>query len=131
MRLEDFLDQHAEKRSFAAGHPLFVKGAQADAAYCIISGEVEITDGPPGAGALLARLGPGEIFGEMALLRFDSYTLSARAATDVQVFVITPGLLHEQVRQLHPLIKTILDMLVERVHSVNQVLIDLDKANKT
>ena len=126
MRLQDFLSQTATKQSFFKGQSIFAKGAQAENAFFIIQGAVEIHDGK----SVMAKLGEGEIFGEMALLRFDEYTLSARAAEDTDVYVIAPALLQEQIRSLHPLVKAILDTLVERIHGVNEVLIDLDKANK-
>lgn len=127
MRLEDYLDQATETKSFNKGALIFAQGQEANAAYYIIEGEVEIFQ--PDS-AVLAKLGPGQIFGEMALLRFDSYTLSAQAASLLKVHVITPAMLQEQIRAAHPLVKAILDMLAERVRTVNEVLIDLETAKQ-
>lgn len=127
MRLDEFLQKNAEKQTFRKDELIFEEGREADAAYYIISGEVEIFKGLPGKEPIMAMLEPGEIFGEMALLRYDSYTLSARAASNLELYVITPEILQEQVRNTHPLIKAILDMLVERVNTVNEVLIDLEQ----
>ncbi len=49
----------------AAGALLFETGAQADAAYVVLEGELEIR---AGNGALLGRSGPGALVGEQALL---------------------------------------------------------------
>ncbi len=127
MRLEDYLDQATDTKSFTKGSLIFSQGQEADAAFYIIEGEVEIFQPD---GAVLAALGAGQIFGEMALLRFDSYTLSARASVALKVHVITPSLLQDQVRSAHPLVKAILDMLIERVRTVNDILIDLDTAKQ-
>ncbi len=129
MRLEDYLEKSAARKNFRKGESVFEEGAQADAAYYIISGQVEIFK-KSGASGVVASLREGEIFGEMALLRFDRYTLSARAAEDTEVFVVTPAMLQEQVRATHPLIRAILGMLVERIHGVNEVLIDLDSTTR-
>ncbi len=128
MRIEDFLAENAEKKTFPEGRVIFEEGRQADCAYFITRGKVEIFKGPPAKNSVLAVLGPGEIFGEMALLRFDHYTLSARAAADTEVRIITPEMLQTQLRETHPLIRAILDRLVERIHEANAVLIDLDSA---
>ncbi len=128
MRLEDFLAENAEKKAFPKVHKIFTEGQQADCAYFVIQGKVEIFKGPPAKNSVMAILGPGEIFGEMALLRFDRYTLSARAVADTEVYVIVPEMLQAVLHETHPLIRAILDRLVERIHEANAVLIDIDSA---
>lgn len=130
MRLEEFLAGQAEKKSFAKGAAIFSQGEQAKAAYYIISGVAEIFRDQDGQKSVLASLTTGEIFGEMALLRFDEYTLSARAIEDTQVYLITPAIMQQQIRSTPPLIKAVLDMLVDRIHETNQVLIDLDNISQ-
>lgn len=127
MRLEEFLETNTKIKTFAAGEDIFAEGEQAGAAYYIIEGRVEIYKGPPGPESRMAELGPDEIFGEMALLRYDKYTLSARALEETKAYVILPEILHEQLRAAHPLVRALLDMLVERIHNVNEVLIDIDQ----
>lgn len=129
MRLEEFLEQNAQIHSFAKGQILFSEGDQADAAYYIISGKIEIYKTLREAPATMAMLGPEQIFGEMALLRYDDYTLSAKAVEETSVYIITPDLLHNQIRETHPLVKAILDGLLERIHGVNELLIDIDRAS--
>jgi CRP-like cAMP-binding protein len=65
---------------FAAGHVFFNSGDPADAAFLIESGQVEIIregNGP----APLAKLGPGSVFGEMALIEERPHSATARAAS--------------------------------------------------
>jgi CRP-like cAMP-binding protein len=128
MRLEEFLTQNTEQKKFGKGEIIFTEGTQAEAAYYILQGQVEIFKGT--GKTSVGLLGPGQIFGEMALLRFNEYTLSARAHEDTVVHVIMPELLHSQIRATHPLIQSILNMLVDRVHELNEVLIDLENANR-
>ncbi|HKU69430.1 MAG TPA: cyclic nucleotide-binding domain-containing protein [Burkholderiales bacterium] len=55
--------------SFAAGASLMRQGQPADGAYIIESGDADVTTALPGGGtAAVAKLGPGSVLGEMALL---------------------------------------------------------------
>ncbi len=128
MRLEQFLEESAEVKTFAAGEVIAVEGQTAEAAYVVKSGKVSVYSEHDGHESVLGSLGPDEIFGEMALLRYDVYTLNVRADEDTACYVITPDLLHGQIRETPPLVKAILDALVDRIHDVNDVLIDIDVA---
>lgn len=130
MRLDEFLKKNTQVKTFEKGQSIFGKGEEAAAAYYVIDGAVEIFQGEGEKPSVMAVLGADEIFGEMALLRFDKYTLSARAAAKTRLYVITPELLQEQIRATHPLIKAIIDMLVDRVHNANEILIDHDRLNR-
>ncbi len=126
MSLESFLSAHSQVRSFSAGEVIIAEGEQAEAAFVIKNGYATVFRERVGvAEAILARLGPGAVFGEMALLRYDRYTLSVRAQSDVEVYVIPPALLHDQIRQTPPLVRAILDMALDRVNETNEALIDL------
>jgi CRP/FNR family transcriptional regulator, cyclic AMP receptor protein len=56
------------ERSFRAGQVIYEEGEQGDALYVIQSGQVELTRAGPDGPRLVARLGPGELFGELAAL---------------------------------------------------------------
>lgn len=127
MSLDAFLSAHAQVQVFEAGAPIVVEGAQAEAAYVLREGHAAVfRKRANGSEALLARLGPGDIVGEMALLRYDFYTLSVRAESPVVAYVIPPDLLHDQMRQTPPLVRAILDMLLDRVNETNEALIDIE-----
>lgn len=130
MRLEEFLTQNTDKKSFKKSEMIFSEGAQGHAAYYIISGKVEIFKGEAENKSSVATLGSGQIFGEMAILRFDEYTLSAQAAEDTIVHIITPAILQKELQAAHPLIRAILDMLADRIRETNEVLIDIDRLNR-
>ena len=50
------------------GQVVFNQGDEADAAYVIVSGRVDVTAGHDGADVRLGELGPGEVFGELGLI---------------------------------------------------------------
>ena len=70
---------------FAAGDEIFSEGDPAEDAFVIDSGEIDIVKEVDGQPVVLARLGAGEIFGEMGLVDDKPRSATARAATEVQV----------------------------------------------
>jgi MFS family permease len=74
-----------EPMSVAAGKPVFSQGDVGDRFYLIEAGTAEVRgDGKP-----VATLGPGEVFGEIALLRRVPRTATVRARTDLRLQSLT------------------------------------------
>ncbi len=74
---------------FASGDLIVRQGEPADRFYVVVRGEVSVTrDGPRGEPVEVARLGPGEFFGEIGLLGKKPRTASVAAATPVEVLVL-------------------------------------------
>jgi CRP-like cAMP-binding protein/cytochrome P450 len=74
------------QHTFEAGATIFRQGDPPDRFYVVRRGEVEVLLEEPGrAPRLLARLGPGEPFGEIGLLQAVPRTATVRAATRVTV----------------------------------------------
>ncbi|MFN7145623.1 MAG: serine/threonine-protein kinase, partial [Myxococcota bacterium] len=74
-----------ERRAFPADTEIVREGDAADAAYILVEGTVEVRQN----GGPIAELGPGEIFGEAALLTGGTRTASVIALTDVVARVLT------------------------------------------
>lgn len=72
------LARRAQDRHVEAGHVIVREGAAGDAFYVIVSGEAEVNR----RGRTVARLGPGQFFGDLALLD--------RAPRNATVTAITP-----------------------------------------
>lgn len=94
-----------------AQEPLFRKGDQGDKMYILVEGEVRVHDG----NHVIARLGPGNVFGEFALI--DEETRSASVTTEKECLLlylekdimvplmgkypeILMGLLHTQIKRM-------------------------------
>ncbi|MGQ9786501.1 MAG: cyclic nucleotide-binding domain-containing protein [Anaerolineae bacterium] len=76
-------------RYVPAGDTLFVPGDPGDAMYFIETGQIEIVSrDPDGTQHILARLIPGDYFGEMALLTGRSRTVAARAAKHTSLWTL-------------------------------------------
>jgi len=81
----DQLARGLELSSIAGGSTVFSQGDEGDRFYLIEAGSAEVLgDGKP-----VATLGPGDVFGEIALLRRVPRTATVRARTDLQLQSLT------------------------------------------
>jgi EAL domain-containing protein (putative c-di-GMP-specific phosphodiesterase class I) len=99
------------KQKLAAGELLFEQGDEGSCAYIVESGVIEILHG---GGRIVARLGAGEIFGEMALLGERSRAAAARAAEDTVLTRFTQDYLSERVQAADPMVRHLLRTLSRR-----------------
>ncbi len=88
--LAEFFGSHGVSRErFDAGEVIFREGDPGDRMYAIIQGEVEILREEPGKGeTVLARLGPGQYFGEIALVSTGPRVATVRTLTPVELAVM-------------------------------------------
>ena len=73
---------------FEPGQSNFLQGDEGDCAYFIRSGEVEVLQGSTGAEKVVAKLAPGQYFGEMALLKNAPRNATVRAVSRTEVAVL-------------------------------------------
>lgn len=119
------LQKTAELRSYAAGQMIFAQGDPGDGFFHIESGEVEIS---ARAGdddrRVFARVGPGEIFGEMAVLDDGPRSAAAIASQDTRAYFIGREELF-RILQAHPeAMIRLLRFFSQRVRNTNQQYID-------
>jgi CRP/FNR family transcriptional regulator, cyclic AMP receptor protein len=82
----------AVPRSFPAATRVFHEGDNSDACYIVKSGNFRVTrEHSDGRAITLATLGPGEIFGELAMLDGDRRSASAEAITDGELLALPAG----------------------------------------
>jgi CRP-like cAMP-binding protein len=79
---------------FVAGSTVVRQGDPGESAFIIVKGECVVyrTDGS-GKEIVLRQMGPGDVFGETAVLSHKTRTASVRAETDVVVMVVTADIL--------------------------------------
>jgi CRP/FNR family transcriptional regulator, cyclic AMP receptor protein len=86
--LERF-SQVAVPRTFPAGTRVFHEGDDSDACYIVKEGSFRVTrEHSDGRAITLATLGPGEIFGELAMLDGDQRSASAEALTEGELLAL-------------------------------------------
>ncbi len=119
----------ARKTKFPAGTIVFNHGDRRDVAYIIDSGEVHIIDPH---GAVVGKLGAGDIFGEMALIDNGVRSATATVVKDAKLFVLSRDLLKERMEDLDPLVGLLVSLLVEhyriaRKHLPESIKVEADE----
>ena len=80
----DVLALHVDHAQFAPGQEIFRQGDHGDRFYVIATGEAEVI----GDGRLIRTMGPGDGFGEIALLRDTVRTATVRARTPLRLHTL-------------------------------------------
>jgi CRP/FNR family cyclic AMP-dependent transcriptional regulator len=110
----------AVPRSFPAGTRVFHEGDPSDVCYIVREGSFRVTrEHSDGRAITLATMGPGEVFGELAMLDGDVRSASAEAITDGELLALPA----KDVRALlarHPEISVkLVSALVRRLRAAN------------
>ncbi|MFK7930650.1 MAG: cyclic nucleotide-binding domain-containing protein [Myxococcota bacterium] len=112
-------------RQIKAGQTLFLRGDPGTELFLLVHGEVDIEG--EGEGKVLATLGPGRSFGEMALLDEPGRSATARAKSDVEVLVIPRDAFFRLLRGNPPLaVKILWNMLLRLSGNLRRTSADLD-----
>jgi CRP/FNR family cyclic AMP-dependent transcriptional regulator len=83
------LCRYAKNATLKRGATIYSKGDPGNSLYVVISGTAKMSiSSPDGRSAILNLIGPGEIFGEIALLDGRERTADATANTNCEVFII-------------------------------------------
>ncbi|MFC1707062.1 protein kinase [Planctomycetota bacterium] len=103
---------------FTAGAKIIAEGDVADAAYIITRGTCRVHKTIDGEQRVLRTMGPGEVFGETALILSAPRTATVEAVDDVTVQVVTPDEL-DKAFEFHPWLKRIVRTITERFRELD------------
>jgi CRP/FNR family transcriptional regulator, cyclic AMP receptor protein len=111
----------AVPRSFPAGTRVFHEGDRSDACYIVREGSFRVTrEHSDGRAITLATLGPGEVFGELAMLDGDTRSASAEALSDGELLAL-PATDVKALLARHPEISLkLVAALVRRLRAANE-----------
>jgi CRP/FNR family cyclic AMP-dependent transcriptional regulator len=85
----DQLCRYAKHTSLKRGATICSKGDPGNSLFAVISGTVKISiSSPEGRNAILNLIGPGEVFGDIAVLDGQERTADATANTNCELYVI-------------------------------------------
>ncbi|MCZ6549733.1 MAG: FAD-dependent oxidoreductase [Deltaproteobacteria bacterium] len=100
---------------FEAGETIFRQGDRGDRLYIVVDGDVEVVKAEPGeqGETVLARLGPGECFGEMALVSDNLRMATVRSCTSVNVLTLDRDAFQSLFAHLPPL-RGLFQQLIEQ-----------------
>jgi CRP/FNR family cyclic AMP-dependent transcriptional regulator len=119
-----------QERKIKPNSTIFTENMPAEALYIVKSGSVRITMmAREGEEISLLLLGPGEFFGELALIQDDVRLVSARADSSVEILLITrkdfQALLEIAPRTASRILLAIAKLLALRVKAYSDRLKDL------
>ncbi|MEO5375775.1 MAG: cyclic nucleotide-binding domain-containing protein [Alphaproteobacteria bacterium] len=109
-----------DRKVFYAGQTVFKMGEMGDRAYLVQEGLIEIVrPNPNGPGEkVLGTIGPGGIFGEMALIDAQPRMASARAQEQTTVIIIGQQQFTDKLGKADPFIRALLNIFVRNIREM-------------
>jgi CRP/FNR family cyclic AMP-dependent transcriptional regulator len=109
---------------YSKGQVIFKEGTPGEIAYIIKTGSIEISvEGPEGK-LVLAKLPPGAIFGEMALvLKENKRTATATALEDSEIVAVYKNYFMEYLKGSPVIMVSLLTALIERLQETTTRLL--------
>lgn len=104
-------ERNAPRRVLEAGEPVFFEHQQGDEMYAVLSGRIDVLT----YGKVLEQVGPGGMFGEMALIDEGPRSAAALAAEPSEVFVISRALFLRLVAENPPFALHVMKVLTQRL----------------
>lgn len=101
-----------------AGEVIISEGDQAAGVFIIASGKVEVVRGQGSNQQVLATLGPGDFFGEMALFEGFPRNATVRALEDTECLVMTRWDFLAELKNHPEIAVAMLPVLVRRLRAV-------------
>ena len=107
-----------DRREYPAGRVLFDQGQKGSHAYVLEEGEVDIIRMHGDERRVLGRLGPGSIFGEMALIDDKPRMAGAVTVSKCTCLVISREQFQARTGDANPFVQALLRILVSNVRSL-------------
>ena len=110
----------ARRRKYAPGEVIIKEGGSAVGCFIVASGEVEVIKDldSPDRKEVLATLGPGDFFGEMAIIDDSPRSATVRAIKDTECIAITRWDFMAEVRTRPDIAIQMLPVLVKRIRAL-------------
>lgn len=109
---------------YKKGEQIIKQGDYGISIYIILNGSVEVFRESEDADVVLGTMGPGDIFGEMVFLTkgAEVRSASARALEDTELEVWHPDDLSKKYEEISPVLKTMMDQVLERLLRMQRLL---------
>ncbi len=122
---QEALRKIAVERSFTAGQQIFKEGDSGDGIYVVKEGTVEILVAMnQNAGRVFAKLGPGDMFGEMAVVELKPRSATAFAKTKTEVYFLPRNELLKMLENSPALALELLREISQRLRDFNRRYVD-------
>jgi CRP/FNR family transcriptional regulator, cyclic AMP receptor protein len=117
----DEISRVAVPRSYPKGVRVFHEGDHSDACYIVRSGDLRVTrEHPDGRAIALATLGPGDIFGELAMLDGEARSASVEALTECQLLALPAADVRRLLRGSSEITVKLVVALTRRLREANE-----------
>lgn len=107
-----------DRKVYYAGQTVFKMGEIGDRAYLVQEGLIEIVRNSPEGEKVLGTIGPGGIFGEMALIDAQPRMATARAQEQTTVIIIGQQQFTDKLARADPFIKALLNIFVRNIREM-------------
>jgi CRP-like cAMP-binding protein len=108
-------------RAFPAGVRVFHEGDHSDACYLVRSGDLRVTrEHPDGRAIALATLGPGDLFGELAMLDGEARSASVETLTDSELLALPAADVRRLLADRPEISVKLIAALVRRLRETNE-----------
>jgi CRP/FNR family transcriptional regulator len=115
------ISQVAIPRNFPRDTRVFHEGDPGDACYIVRAGSCRVTrEHPDGRAITLANLGPGAIFGELAMLDGEARSASVEATEDTDLLALPATDMRALVRQNPEMAEKLVVALTRRLREANE-----------
>ena len=113
----------AMSRRFDAGAAVFKEGDEGSTCYIVRAGRTRaIREHPDGRSITLAHFGPGDIFGEMAMLDGERRSATVEATEDTETIAILSADMHRLLREHSDISVKLIAALGQRLRDTNERL---------
>lgn len=115
---------------FARGEAMTREGEADDGLYMIVEGEASVQLNAGGSLVEVARLGPGQFFGEMSLMTGEKRSATVIAGSDVVTYRLDKPAFEELVKSRPEIAEGVADLLTERRETLDQARTEIDEATR-
>jgi CRP/FNR family cyclic AMP-dependent transcriptional regulator len=109
---------------FAEGQDLFKEGDPADSVFRLLSGAVDILRDLDGDPILLGTIGAGQFIGEMGVVENRPRNATARAASEVEVEILTPNEFFDQITGSPRVVRELIQRLSRRLREADDRIVN-------
>lgn len=125
------IGSNMQRERFSAGTKIFREGEPGTFAYLIERGKVEISAATKGSRIEINTLGPGDMFGEMALIDNHSRAATATAVEDTEVIPLEKTTLEHKISKSDPVLHLLLRVVLERFRWALRRVLDRERLLST
>ena len=119
------ITQAAESVKYSSGHTIVEIGDPGKSLFLIIDGDVQVIYPSRSSDFELARLGPGDFFGEMALLNDKPRSATVRARSEVTALKLEKEAFRQAVQDAPNVALKVLEVLSIRIRTADEQISDL------